>query len=120
MTEEDDVFLKIFNEKMGSSGHCSEEEFEEVMYFFEETAQTKQPFAAVDSPPVLSYAEMQDAMDAAVEECVKRFAKDVYEHWKSRRVGTGNRILQPSLKVSLSIRFIDSTDNTVRNGSGYR
>lgn len=96
------MFLKIFNQNMGPSGHCSEEEFEEVMYFFEETAETKQPFAAVDSPPVLSYAEMQDAMDPAVEECVKRFAKDVYEHWKSRRIEAENRILQPSLKVSAS------------------
>lgn len=70
------------------------------MNFFEETAQAKQPFAAVDSPPVLSFADLQEAMDAAVENCVKRFAKDIYEHWKSRRVVENNVLLQPSLKVS--------------------
>ena len=100
MTEEDDVFLKILNQKLGPSARCSEDDFEEVMYFFEETAQTHQPFAAVDSPPVLSFAEMEQSMDAAVEVSVKRFAKDVYDHWKSRRMTTGNRSLLPSLKVS--------------------
>lgn len=100
MTEEDDVFLKIMNEKRDAADRCTEDQFEEVMHFFEETAQTKQPFAAVDNPPVLSFTEIQDAMDAAVEESVKRFAKDVYEHWKSRRTETGNRSLMPSLKVN--------------------
>ena len=103
MTEEDDVFLKMFNQKRDPSHQCSEDDFEATMNFFEETAQVKQPFAAVDSPPVLSYAEMEEAMDAALEDSVKRFAKDIYEHWKSRRSVEGNRSLVPSLKVSCPI-----------------
>lgn len=99
MTEEDDVFLKIFNSKRDPSQQCSEDDFEATMNFFEETAQTKQPYAAVDSPPVLSFADMEEAMDAAVEESVKRFAKDIYEHWKSRRIETDNHPIAPSLKV---------------------
>jgi len=99
MTEEDDVFLKIFNQKRDPSQQCSEDDFEATMNFFEETAQTKQPYAAIDSPPVLSFAEMEEAMDAAVEESVKRFAKDIYEHWKSRRTANGNRPIAPTLKV---------------------
>lgn len=106
MTEEDDVFLKIFNEKRDPSAQCSEDAFEATMNFFEETAQAKQPFAAVDSPPVLSFTDMQDAMDAAVEDCVKHFAKDIYEHWKSRRVVESNHLLQPSLKVSRPSRAV--------------
>lgn len=102
MTEEDDVFLKIMNQKRDPANRCTEDQFEEVMNFFEETAQTKQPFAAVDNPPVLTFEDMQESMDGAVEECIKRFAKDVYEHWKSRRITTGNRSLMPSLKVNLS------------------
>jgi enhancer of polycomb-like protein len=101
MTEEDDVFLKIMNEKRDPANRCTENQFEEVMHFFEETAQTKQPFAAVDNPPVLNFSEiLQDGMDAAVEDSVKRFAKDVYEHWKSTRTEIGNQSLMPSLKVS--------------------
>lgn len=101
MTEEDDVFLKIFNQKRDPSNQCSEDDFEATMNFFEETAQAKQPYAAVDSPPVLSFKDMEEAMDAAVEESVKRFAKDIYEHWKSRRAANGNQSLVPSLKVSI-------------------
>lgn len=101
MTEEDDVFLKIFNEKREPTRRCSEDAFEATMNFFEETALAKQPYAAVDSPPVLPFSEMEEAMDAAVDECVKHFAKDIYDHWKSRRSEVGNRALQPSLKVSL-------------------
>ncbi|KAF7162218.1 hypothetical protein CNMCM5623_007613 [Aspergillus felis] len=109
MTEEDDVFLKILNEKREPSNRITEDQFEEVMYFFEETAQTKQPFAAVDSPPVLSFADMQDSTDATVEESVKRFAKDIYEHWKLRRIATGNRPLLPSLKFETG-QETDDTD----------
>lgn len=99
MTEEDDVYLKIMNQKLGASDHCTEDQFEEVMHFFEETAHTKQPYAAIDSPPVLSFADIQDSMDAAVEQSVKHFAKDIYEHWKSRRISTGNQPLMSGLKV---------------------
>lgn len=105
MTEEDDVFLKIMNQKRDASQpSCTEDQFEEVMNFFEETTQTKQPFAAVDNPPVLSFADMQDSMDAAVEDSVKQFAKDIYEHWKSRRMAAGNKSLVSNLKVSAICR----------------
>ncbi|KAB8237779.1 enhancer of polycomb-like protein 1 [Aspergillus alliaceus] len=109
MTEEDDVFLKIMNEKRDAADRCTEDQFEEVMHFFEETAQAKQPFAAVDNPPVLSFAEIQDAMDAAVDDSIKRFAKDIYEHWKSTRTSTGNRSLVPSLKFETG-QETDDTD----------
>lgn len=102
MTEEDDVFLKIFNERRDPSRQCSDDDFEATMNFFEETAQAKQPFAMVDSPPVLTYSEMEEAMDATVEDSVRCFAKDIYEHWKSRRSAEGNRSLVPTLKVSWS------------------
>lgn len=106
MNEEDDVFLKIFNQK-NPANRCSEDDFEATMNFFEETAEAKQPFAAVDSPPVLAFADMEDSMDAAVEECVKRFAKDIYEHWKSQRIAAGNRSLEPSLKVNRNCALVN-------------
>ncbi|KAJ5453829.1 Enhancer of polycomb-like protein 1 [Penicillium daleae] len=98
MNEEDDAWLKNYNSKRDASSQCSEDDFEATMNFFEETAQAKQPFAAVDSPPVLSFADMAESMDAAVEESVKRFAKDIYEHWKVRRLATENLSLEPMLK----------------------
>ncbi|KAK2764888.1 Enhancer of polycomb-like protein 1 [Arachnomyces sp. PD_36] len=99
MVEEDDVALKKLNQQRDSSSQCTENQFEELMYFFEETAHAKQPFAAVDNPPVVSYAEMESSFDdGTVEDATKKFGKDVYEHWKVRRTKTGNRPLQPQLK----------------------
>jgi enhancer of polycomb-like protein len=100
MVEEDIVFLKIMNQKRDASIQCTVDQFEEVMNFFEETAQLRQPFAAVDNPPALSYSEMEESFDVVVEDSVKRFAKDIYEHWKSRRIKNDNHPLQPALKVS--------------------
>ncbi|BCR88994.1 enhancer of polycomb-like protein 1 [Aspergillus chevalieri] len=109
MTEEDDSFLIALNGKRDASNQCTEDQFEEVMHFFEETAQTKQPYAAVDSPPVLSFEEIQESMDAAVEQSVKHFAKDIYPHWKETRIGAGNQALTSSLKFETG-QETDDTD----------
>ncbi|CAG8373953.1 unnamed protein product [Penicillium salamii] len=99
MTEEDDVFLKIMNQKRNPNvDPCTEDIFEEVMNFFEETAQLKQPYASVDNPPVLSYAEMEDTMDATLEDQMKPWAKEIYEHWKSCRSTVQNNSLVSQLK----------------------
>ncbi|EEH41264.1 hypothetical protein PAAG_03550 [Paracoccidioides lutzii Pb01] len=98
LVDEDDVALKILNQKKDASTQCTEDQFEVVMAFFEETAQSKQPFAAVDSPPVLSYSEMENSFDGLVDESVRQFANDIYEHWKARRNRTGNLPLQTGLK----------------------
>ncbi len=82
-----------------ASTQCSEDQFEEVMAFFEETVQAKQPFAAVDHPPVLAWEEMENAFDDTIDEDARSFAKDIYEHWKGRRLKEGNKTLMPGLKV---------------------
>lgn len=69
------------------------------MNFFEETAQTKQPYAAVDSPPVLTYEDMEGSFDENIDDAARGFARDIYEHWKRRRLETGNRLLTIGLKV---------------------
>lgn len=99
LDEEDDVFLKSMNKKRNASTQCSEDHFEDVMNCFEETAQLKQPYAAVDNPPVLSYEEIETSMDDYLNDGAKPFAKDIYEHWKVRRLETGNKPLTESLKV---------------------
>ena len=100
MDEEDDAFLKSMNKKRNASTQCSEIQFEEVMNCFEETAQAKQPFAAVDSPPVLSYDEIESSIDDYLDDHAKHFAKDIYEHWKARRLEAANKQLITGLKVS--------------------
>ena len=87
------------NQKRDVSVQCSEDQFEEVMNFFEETAQVKQPYAAVDSPPVLSYEEFETSMDDYLEDHTKPFTEEAYEHWKTRRLESGNKSLVEGLKV---------------------
>ena len=87
------------NKKRNASTQCSEDQFEEAMYFFEETAQTKQPYAAVDNPPVLAYDEMESAFDEDLDDHARPFAEEIYQHWKKRRLQNDNRSLLTSLKV---------------------
>ena len=102
MDEEDHDFFKSMNAKKNASTQCSEDQFEEIMNCFEETAQVKQPYAAVDNPPVLSYDEIQSSMDDYLDDPARPFTREIYEHWKTRRLEAGNRSLITGLKV---IRF---------------
>ena len=109
MDEDDDEFLKKLNKVRDASTQCSEDQFEEVMNFFEETTSTKQPYAAVDSSPVLTYDEMEIAFDENIDVSSRAFAKEIYEHWKDRRKAIGNKSLITSLKVGLRVRQIRKT-----------
>lgn len=99
LTDEDDAYLKSMNAKRSASTQCTEDLFEETMNFFEETAQAKQPFAAVDNPPIVPYEEMESAFDGNFDDAARPFAKEIYEHWKTERLKAGNRSLMPGLKV---------------------
>jgi enhancer of polycomb-like protein len=112
MNSEDEIFLTKLNSPSKKSPsrngqHCREDQFEEVMNFFEQTSAAKQPFASVDNAPVLTYAEMEAAFDETIDDSARRFAKDVYEHWKSRRLACQNNPLMPSLKFE---RNVDTDD----------
>lgn len=123
MDDEDDIFLKSLNKERTQSTQCSEDSFEEVMNFFEDTTQAKQPYAEVDSPPVLTYEDMEASFDENINERARLFAKDIYEHWKRRRLEAGNKALIISLKVCHKFGFISllfthrgSARNWRRNG----
>ncbi|EXJ79605.1 hypothetical protein A1O3_07884 [Capronia epimyces CBS 606.96] len=109
MDEEDELALKLINGRLPAGQvPCTEDQFEEVMNFFEETAQAKQPFAAVDSPPVLPLEELQEQFDDDTPAYVRIFSKYIYDHWKSQRTATGNRPLAPRLKFETGQESDDS------------
>ncbi|KAF1361965.1 hypothetical protein EJ07DRAFT_109140 [Lizonia empirigonia] len=103
MTSDDAAFLKSYNQKKTKGPYCSEDDFEEIMNFFEETAQTKQPFSAVGDAPVLPYEDLESDFDETIGEAARRFAKDIYSHWKNQRLLKGNRPLLPSLKFETNL-----------------
>ena len=120
LTDEDDAYLKSVNVKRSASSLCSEDQFEETMNFFEETAQAKQPFAAVDNPPVVPYEEMESAFDENMDDAARTFAKEIYEHWKSRRLKAGNRSLIPGLRVEVHPYVIESRSLTLPSVRDWR
>lgn len=103
MSEEDEIVLKQINAKHqalpGQPQQCTEDWFEQVMNAFEETSAVRQPFSAVDHPPVLPLEEMEMAFDETVDDGARLFAKEVYEYWKAERLKRGNRGLVPKLKT---------------------
>jgi enhancer of polycomb-like protein len=108
MTSEDVAFLKTYNQKKGKTVQCSENEFEEVMNFFEETTETKQPYAKVDNAPLLSYNDLEAEFDETIGEPARRFAKDIYPHWKNQRLMNGNRSLIQNLKFETNLETDDA------------
>ncbi|KIW90358.1 uncharacterized protein Z519_09003 [Cladophialophora bantiana CBS 173.52] len=109
MDEDDELALKLINGKLPAGQEpCSEDQFEVVMNFFEETAQAKQPFAAVDSPPVLPLEELVEQVDDTTPPFLRSLSRFIYEHWKTRRTATGNRPLAPRLKFETGQESDDS------------
>jgi enhancer of polycomb-like protein len=97
MTTEDDVFLKAYNQKRPVGSKCSEDDFERIMEVYEETADIQAPFAAVDGT-VIPYETMISALKQQVDDKTQVFARDIYDHWRTRRQDSGNHPLQPTLK----------------------
>lgn len=97
MAEDDDEFLKSYNEKRPVNSRLSDEDFEKIMEVFEDTAAVQTPFAAVDNT-VVPYDMMVQGLNDLDASKVMSHAKEIYEYWKSRRQSTGNRPLHPSLK----------------------
>lgn len=108
MGEDDAAFLKTYNGKRRGKEPCTDDAFEAVMSFFEETAAARQPFASIDNAPVLSFEEMEGAYDETLTEFDKRCARDIYEHWKLQRVKRENQPLMPSLKFEKNETTDDS------------
>lgn len=110
MDEEDEVALKQINARLPSTiASLTEDQFEEIMAFFEDATTAAQPYASIDRPPVQSLEELEQQYDDAVPPQVRTYAKFLYEHWQSRRTGTGNLSIAPRLKFELG-QESDDTD----------
>lgn len=98
MTEEDDEFLKDYNARRPVSQRLSEDDFEKLMDVFEESAAQQTPFAAVDKT-ILPYDNMVYDINALADSAkLLPHAKEIYGHWKNRRLALGNGPLHATLK----------------------
>ena len=112
MTADDVNFLGALNQTMAAmvppTPRCTESDFEEIMFFFESVAQDKQPFAAVDSPPVVPLDEMLADCGDYFSESVRSLCGDIYPYWSSQRLRRGNQPLVPALKFENNLETDDS------------
>lgn len=97
MTEDDEVFLKSYNQKRAASAQLSDDDFEKIMEVFEDTAYVRTPFAAIDQT-IVPYDEMLQGLQDLEKAKVMPHAKEIYEYWKSRRQALSNKPLHPTLK----------------------
>ena len=97
MTEDDEVFLKSYNQKRAPSAQLSDTDFEKIMEVYEDTAYIKTPFASIDQT-IVSYDEMFQGLQDLDTAKVLPHAKQVYEYWKQRRQALSNKPLHPTLK----------------------
>lgn len=95
MDEEDELALKLI---VAKGSPVSEDQFEEVMTFFEETVSVEQPYASVHNAPIMALTELLQHATESTPPAVKAYAKIIYEHWASRRQGKSNSALPPQLK----------------------
>lgn len=95
-------------------GPCSEDVFEEVMDFFEETSARIQPYANLGDAPLLTLDEMKQYIDENVSTQAHAWFDPIYRHhWVLRKRGvqrTEERPLMPSIKVRVLDQANDLDD----------
>lgn len=115
MDDQDVAILAKLNEGKDVSGNsrkdklsnCSEDIFEEVMSFFEETCQKLQPFADIDKSPVPSLEEMEQNIDENLSPEAQKWLKLIYPHWMLRK---DSKAIMPSIKLRLLDNTSDADD----------
>lgn len=107
MDEDDEAALKVINAKSGQPP-MSEDQFEEVMSFFEETVSIEQPFAGYHNAPVMSLDELLRYVTDSTPDAVRTYANAVYDHWAARRSAKENSGLPPQLKLESGQESDDS------------
>ncbi|KAL2135348.1 hypothetical protein VTI74DRAFT_8874 [Chaetomium olivicolor] len=97
MTEDDEAFLKSYNQKRAATAQLSEDDFEKIMEVYEDTSYIKAPFASIDQT-IVPYEDMLQGLMELDRAKVMPHAKEIYEYWKSRRQALNNQPLHPTLK----------------------
>lgn len=98
MDEEDAEWLQSFNAK-SKKDHCSELAFETIMDHFEGICNERQPFLSTDLSSILTWQEMEPTFAKTPAAAYKLYAKQIYAHWRERRVANVGLPIMPSLRT---------------------
>ncbi|KAK2069611.1 hypothetical protein P8C59_004172 [Phyllachora maydis] len=102
LKDADVAFLKSYNQKRPVASQLSEDDFEQIMEVFEDTAHYKTPFASVDQT-IVPYEDMVQGLQGLETANISAMshAKEAYEYWKSRRQASSNLPLHPMVKFEI-------------------
>ncbi|KAK5167546.1 Enhancer of polycomb-like protein 1 [Saxophila tyrrhenica] len=111
MNDSDAAFLGQLNDGKDVNGQprkdklsqCSEDTFEEVLNFFEESSARLQPFANVETAQIPTLEEMDASTEESISAEAHQWLKPIYQYWVSKK---GNRPLMPAIKV----RVLEATN----------
>jgi enhancer of polycomb-like protein len=112
MSAEDEKFLEKMNatKRPGGGQPCKIEDFEKIMDAFENIAQEKQPYMAMDVEKILSYEELASGFDGSLSNDLIKFAALIYSHWREQRISREGRPIIPILKVCSAVRCLYRTN----------
>ncbi|KAF9167210.1 Enhancer of polycomb-like protein 1 [Mortierella sp. AD011] len=105
MDDEDDKWLKAFNEKRAEGEEkLDEDHFELIMWQFEKITNERVPYLQLDSGQTPSFEELKPTFTGPQLLGLKNIASSVYPWWHERRTKRGGKVITPQLKFEEVVR----------------
>ncbi|KAI9490712.1 enhancer of polycomb-like-domain-containing protein [Zychaea mexicana] len=92
MDEEDDAFLKQYNNDTATTPSLSEDDFEKIMWQYESTVDQHWPHLDVDPSQIPSLNALQHLLPDK-----SKLNERVYQHWRERRLARQGKDVIPQL-----------------------
>ncbi|KAF9198123.1 Enhancer of polycomb-like protein 1, partial [Haplosporangium sp. Z 27] len=105
MDDEDDKWLKEFNEKRPDGEEkLDEDHFELIMWQFEKITNERVPYLQLDSGQIPPFEELKPTFTGPQLLGLKNMASFVYPWWSERRTKRGGKVVTPQLKFEEVVR----------------
>ncbi|OAQ24114.1 hypothetical protein K457DRAFT_142208 [Linnemannia elongata AG-77] len=104
MDDEDDKWLKEFNEKRGKDDRLDEDQYELIMWQFEKITNERVPYLQLDSGQIPPLDDLTATFTGPQLLPLKKAASSVYPWWSERRTKRGGKVITPQLKFEEVVR----------------
>ncbi|KAI7831154.1 enhancer of polycomb-like-domain-containing protein [Gamsiella multidivaricata] len=105
MDEEDEKWLKEFNEKRAAEEEkLDEDHFELIMWQFEKITNERVPYLQLDTNQIPTFDDLKATFTVPQLLAVRNIASAVYPWWQERRIKRGGKVITPQLKFEEVVR----------------
>ncbi|KAF9109259.1 Enhancer of polycomb-like protein 1 [Mortierella sp. AM989] len=105
MDDEDEKWLKEFNEKRPTGEEkLDEDHFELIMWQFEKITNERVPYLQLDSGQIPPFEDLKSTFTGPQLLGLKSIASSVYPWWHERRTKRGGKVVTPQLKFEEVVR----------------